>query len=233
MRRNYYGRRHQWRLGTLVVIILLIAVFLVSCMAGSNVLWVKGIFGIDSQELIGESAVRTLDSDGKTAQRLSSSVMEIVGGSTELTPFSSVNEAVALYRAAVLNSMLKESYTTYTANRDLIKAAEEAYPHTSFVTLIPKEALEARTYALFGGKGLGHKSAGAFEYLDRVGMYTTAAVVHISDVTLRVDSLVETEHTYKMEFTLLGNDGATNAYTAIFEKKSESVYVWKALMTRD
>ena len=227
--RNYYGRRRQWRLGTLVVIILLITVFLVSCMAGSNVLWIKGFLGIDSADLAAEDVVRTLDPTGMTAQRLSSTVLCVVGGSSKLFPFSSANDAAVLYRGAVLNAMLLESYSTYTGNRELIALAQEAYPRTSFATLIPKDALEARINSIFGSHSTGHESAGAFAYLDRVGMYTTAAVAQVSEVTLRVDHLFETENTYKMCFTLLTSDGVFDAYTAIFQKKSEGVYVWKML----
>ncbi len=228
MRRSYY-RRRQWRLGTLVVIILLITVFLVSCMAGSNVLWIKGFLGLDSVDLAAESTVRTLDPNGKTAERLSSLVLSVVTGSTKLPSFSSANDAALLYRGACLNALLLENYGTYTGNRDLIKIAEEAYPHTSFVTLIPKEALEAYTNTLFGGSGMGHGSCGAFEYLERVEMYTTAAVVQEPKVTLRVDGLSETEHTYRLCFTLLSSDGSTDAYAAIFEKKEGGLLAWRML----
>ena len=64
-----------------------------------------------------------------------------------------------------------------------------------------------------------HASAGAFVYLDRVGMYTTAAPHLCRDVTVNVSRLTETENTYRMSFTLSDGEEASPAYVAVFEKR--------------
>ncbi|MBE6588813.1 MAG: hypothetical protein E7643_01420 [Ruminococcaceae bacterium] len=229
MQRSYYGRRRQWRLGTLVVIILLITVFLVSCMAGSNVLWVKGLFGWDSADLAAEETIRTLDAKGTLAERLSATVMRVTGESIHLYAFATEGEAATLYRSAVLNTMLLEGYSKYTGNGTLIKQAAQSYPRTSFVTLIPKEALEEQLHALFGGSGTGHGDAGAFEYLDRVGMYTTAAQARETSVKLHVTSLEETENAYRLRFRLSLRGETSDVYSAHFQKKDGGAFVWKML----
>ncbi len=229
MRRGYYGRRRQWRLGTFLVIILLIAVFLVSCMAGGDVLWVRGFFGWDSEALAEEEAIATLDVSGDVARQLGESILSVVGDHTTLYAFSTAQEAAALYRGAVLNTMLLENYSAYTGNSALLEKAAEEYPRVGLVTLIPKEDLEARLTRLFGGGGIGHKSAGTFEYLDRVGMYTTAVQAREERARLSPISLEETEHSYRMRFVLSIGRETSETYTAIFEKCEGGTGNWKML----
>ena len=229
MRRGYYGRHRQWRLGTLLVLILLIAVFLVSCMAGGNVLWVKGIFGWDSEDLDREATVSKLDPTGELSNRLCASVLSVTENRTSLDEFSTSHEAAALYREEVLGTMLLENYSAYTGNSALLREAEREYPRMNLVTLIPEDALEERLTQLFGGSGIGHKSTGVFTYLDRVGMYTTAVGAREEKARISVLSLEETEHSYRMRFVLSLGRETSDAYTAIFEKREGGAFVWKML----
>ncbi len=228
MRKNYYGRDRRWRVGLCAFLIFLAAVFLVSCMAGSGVLFAGGVFLPESDRIPTEPTVRELGVDGVLAGRLCETVRGVVGNRLSLPTFYGEREANDTFREDLLFGMLASGYSSYVGNRDLIGRAEEAYPRTAFVILIPREDLEARAARYFGG-GISHADAGAFRYLDRVGMYTTAAPLAARGITVKVRSLAETEHTYRMTFALTDGSESSPVYVAIFEKQDGGSFVWRAL----
>ena len=221
MRNGKYGRGRQWRLGIGVFSVLLVAIFVFSCLAGTGML--PGAVFIDVSAQSDEEVLRTLSTDGVLSGRLCEAVRAVTGNGT-LTPFSSSGEGNEKYREALLMSLIRDGYSAYVGNRDLIKRAEEAYPNTFFLTLIPAEELDARANRYFGSNA-SRASAGAFVYLDRVGMYTTAAPLSVRDVSVKPISLEETESTYRLRFSL----STGGEYLATFEKKGEDGFVWRAL----
>lgn len=228
MRKSYYGRARQWKLGLCVFAVFLGAVFLVSCMAGSGVLFAGSAMLPAADGLGAEPAERTLSTDGVLAGKLSETVQSAVGTSAALPLFSTPKRGAELYREALLLGMLEGNYSAYVGNRALIKRAEEAYPHTAFVILIPASDVEARCARCFG-TGISHGDTGMFRYLDRVEMYTAAVYTPTSVPTVRVHTLEETAHTYRMTFSLLRGREESDIYIATFEKREEGTFVWYAL----
>lgn len=229
MRRGYYGRRRRWRAGAFLVLILLTTVFLVSCVAGSNALWFKGLFGWDAEDYAAEETKTVLERDGEVAATLSDMVQMLVSDSVNLQEFRTTSQAVKLYRDAILNDMLRSNYARYTGNGKLIAAAQGAYPHTVLSTVIPTSDFENTVYRYFGGTSVDHKNGDAFSYLDRAGAYTSALQARACGVEVEIASLEETENTYRMQFILSDGETISEEYTAIFVKREDGSCYWKAL----
>ena len=68
--RRYRRRPKKLRLGTLLVLLLLIAVFLVSCAVGSGPLWVHGAFGLGAGSYRAEAPIATLPTDSDLCAEL-------------------------------------------------------------------------------------------------------------------------------------------------------------------
>ena len=224
--RRYRRRPKKLRLGTLLVLLLLVAVFLVSCAVGSGPLWAHGALGIGAGFYRAETPVATLSTDGKLCAELSSMVEILVGDNLFLQSFSGNTQAVRFYRDRILLSMLREHYALYNCNPELAEAAKSTYPQRTLCTLIPKEDFESFVFRNFGGNHVSHKNGELFEYLSKIDCYTSPVPVRASDVVLTVRSLVETEHAYRMEFSL-SQSGKSVSYTALFlSRKGGSPYLY-------
>lgn len=213
--RRYRKRPKKIRLGSLLLLLLLVAVFLVSCVAGSGPLWVKGFFGIDLKNYRAETPLETLPVDGDQSAVLADVVDLLIDGSIELSSFSGSKQAVKLYRDRILVSMLRRHYSLYNCNPELCAAAKEAYPHRTLCTLIPKADFESFVFRNFGGNSVSHKSGEVFEYLSSIKCYTSPVPVRKISVDLRVTGLVRTENTYRMNFTLSDQSRSAD-YIAVF-----------------
>jgi len=229
MRRGYYGRRRRWRVGTLLLLILLTTLFLVSCVAGSNVLWIKGLLGWDVDDYVAEDTDRVLATDGEVAAELSGMVQMLTADSIRLEGFRTTSQAVKLYRDAILNDMLRSNYARYTGNGRLIEEAQAAYPYTVLSTLIPTSDFENTVYRYFGGTSVDHRNGDAFSYLDRAEVYTSAVQARACGVEVAVTSVEETANTYRMRFALSDGENVSEEYTAIFVKREDGSCYWKAL----
>ena len=229
MRRLSRTKLHTRRLGLTVLLLILCSVLLVSCMAGPNALWIRGVFGLDVNDYFSESAIRQLQPDSTTATILSNMVGIIVSDSIHLTPFSGTSEAVRIYRDAILNDMLRDDYSRYTGNRQAINNVSRAYPYLSTSTLIAKDDFENVVFRYFGGTSVSHKSGDAFSYLSRAGYYTSPAQARECAVEVNILELYETEHTYRMQFILTANGESSDVYTAVFLKRTDGSCYWKAL----
>ena len=229
MRRLSRTKLHTRRLGLTVLLLILCSVLLVSCMAGPNALWIRGVFGLDVNDYFSESAIRQLQPDSTTATILSNMVGIIVSDSIHLTPFSGTSEAVRIYRDAILNDMLRDDYSRYTGNRQAINNVSRAYPYLSTSTLIAKDDFENVVFRYFGGTSVSHKSGEAFSYLSRAGYYTSPLQARECAVEINIHELYETEHTYRMQFVLTANGESSNVYTAVFLKRTDGSCYWKAL----
>lgn len=221
LRKSSFGRGRPWRVSLVVFVIFLACVFLVSCMAGSGVLFAGGIF-LDVSALPEERELRELSLDGAVAARLCETVAGAVSGMRMLPTFSDASRGADQMREGLLFGMLSDAYATYVGNLSYVTRAEEAYPNTHFLVLIPADELEARATRTFG-TSIPHGDAGAFVYLARVGMYTTAAPHLASRAQITPEKLVETENTYRLTFSLCGE-----RYVATFGK-SEEGSTWTGL----
>ncbi|MBQ8309894.1 MAG: hypothetical protein IJX80_02650 [Clostridia bacterium] len=229
MRRNCYGRRRRWRTGTLILLILLATVFLVSCVAGTNVFWVKGLFGWDVDDYAAETTERVLQADSEVADELCDMVEMLVTDSVHLESFRTTSQAVKLYRDAILNDMLRSNYAHYTGNGRLIAEAQGAYPHTVLSTVIPTSDFENTVYRYFGGTSVDHQNGDAFAYLNRADAYTSVVQARACGVDVVIASVEETENTYRMRFALSDGEETSEEYTAIFVKREDGSCYWKAL----
>ena len=222
-------KKYTRRMGLTILLLLLCCVLLVSCMAGPSALWIRGLLGLDVNDYLAETPLRQLQHDAATATLLSNMVTIIVSDSIHLSPFSGTNEAVRLYRDAILNDMLRDDYGRYTGNREAIDAVANAYPYHSTATLISKEDFENVIFRFFGGTSVRHRSGDAFSYLSRAGYYTTPLQPRECIAEVNILTLHETEHTYRMQFTLTANGETSDVYTAVFVKRNDGSCYWKAL----
>ncbi len=229
MRNASYTKKHTRRLGLTILLLLLSSVLLVSCMAGPNALWIRGVFGLDVNDYFSETPLRQLQPDGAAAAMLSNIVTIVVSDGITLTPFSGTGEAVRIYRDAILNDMLRDEYSRYTGNRQALDAVAKNYPYLSAATLISKSDFENVVFRYFGGTTVSHKSGDAFSYLSRSGYYTSPVQARECTAQVSVLELYETENTYRMQFTLTAQGETSDVYTAIFVKRSDGSCYWKAL----
>jgi hypothetical protein len=222
---QYYTRR----IGLAILLLVLSSVVLVSCMAGPNALWIRGLFGLDTNDYLSEAPLRQLQPDGATATLLTNMVTIIVSDNIHLSPFSGTGEAVRLYRDEMLNDMLRDDYSRYTGNREALDKVAATYPYLSASTLISKADFENVVFRFFGGTSVSHKNGDAFSYLSRAGYYTSPMQARECAAEVEVLELYETEHTYRMQFTLTANGETSTPYTAVFVKRSDGSCYWKAL----
>ena len=224
-----HTKQNMRRIGLTILLLLLSSVLLVSCMAGPNALWIRGIFGLDVNDYFSEAPLRQLQPDGAAAALLRNMVTIIVSDSIHLSPFSGTGEAVRIYRDAILNDMLRDDYSRYTGNRQAVDAVERAYPYLSAATLIAKNDFENVVFRYFGGTSVSHKSGDAFSYLSRAGYYTSPMQARECVAQIEILELYETEHTYRMQFILTANGESSDVYTAVFVKRDDGSCSWKAL----
>ena len=224
-----HRKQYTRRIGLTILLLLLCSVLLVSCMAGPNALWIRGVFGLDVNDYFSEAPLRQLQPDGAAAAMLTNIVTIIVSDSIHLTPFSGTSEAVRIYRDAILNDMLRDDYSRYTGNRQAVDAVGRVYPYLSVSTLIAKNDFENTVFRYFGGTSVSHKSGDAFSYLSRAGYYTSPLQARRCVAEVTILELYETEHTYRMQFVLTANGEVSTPYTAVFVKRSDGSCYWKAL----
>ena len=224
-----HRRRHTNR-GVFALMLLLTAVFLVSCVAGSNPLWIRGVFGVDAANYAAEPTERALTTDSQMSEELCDMVEILISDGVTLCPFRSTSQAVRQYRDCILNDMLRDNYALYTGNSDALAKLNEAYPNHAVLTLIPESDFENAVYRYFGGSNVSHKSGGVFEYLSRADAYTAPVQAWEAQAEIAVTRLEETAHTYRMNFSL--TDGGAHAeYFAVFVKRDDGSCYFYSLET--
>ncbi|MBQ9805017.1 MAG: hypothetical protein IJW49_00690 [Clostridia bacterium] len=220
MRRGYRRRKRRIGRGMLVVLLLLLSVFLVSCVAGSDMLWLRDIFGVDVVNYDEEPTVQTCATDGDAADQLADMLQSLTtANSLSLPTFDTPSQAVTLYRDAILNDLLRENYLLYTGNNSVLSSVPAAYPGRTITTLIPGTDFESAATRYFGTSSVRHKDGEVFEYLDRADGYTAPLQAWVSGVDVRVDAMEETEHTYRMTFCLVDGWETSEQYLAVFAKR--------------
>ena len=217
------------RVCVIVLLLFLCSVLLVSCVAGPNALWIRGFLGLDVNDYFAEAPLRQLQINGTTATLLTNMVTIIVSDSIYLTPFSGTSEAVRLYRDAILNDMLRDDYSRYTGNREALDAVARKYPYLSAATLISRDDFENVVFRYFGGTSVSHRNGNTFSYLKRAQYYTSPTQARECTVSVTILELYETEHTYRMQFTLAADGEISDPYTAVFVKRTDGSCYWKAL----
>ncbi len=218
---RYRRQKRRTNKGTLVLLLLLTAVFLVSCVAGSSPLWIRGVLGVDAANYTTEPAERTLSCEGETAARLGVMVQALANGEVELKPFRNTSQAVKHYRDAILTDLLRQNYSLYVGNSAEIRRTQQAYPNTFFSVVVPQADFENAVFRYFGGTGVHHGNGTVFSYLSRADAYTAPLQEWQREVTLNVLSLEESANTYRMTFVLSDDTGRAHAYSAVFVKRDD------------
>ena len=229
MKYRYRRRRRRTSRGMLILLLLLTAVFFVSCVAGSNPLWVRSVFGLDTVNYESESTFQALPPDGEVSEEMCDIVEILLSGSMDLSTFHSTAQVVRYYRDAILNAMLCDSYSRYVGNSQLVGRVQEAYPHMRLCTVIPAEDFENTVFRYFGGTSVSHGSGELFSYLSRANVYTAPVQPRESDLQIVVVRAEETAHTYRLIFTLTDGVQSSRVYTAVFVKRADASFYLYAL----
>lgn len=222
-------RRRRHNRGKLALLLLFSALFLVSCVAGSNALWLKGFLGIDLADYRAERVEAPLSVDGGVSETLCSTLDLLSVTSPNLSPVKKSGDFIKNYRDELLNHLLQEGYTRYTGDMDAIERAERAYPNMTISVLIPKEDLETLAARCFGLQSISHRDGELFTYLDKVGYYTFSMKAWEDCVRVVPESLEETYHTYRLKFCLERNGELSESYLAIFVKREDGSAYLRAL----
>jgi len=187
--------------------------------------------GFDTYDYMGEKILSAHNPDSEYAQILEDFLDILITDSSALPTFENMNDAIDLYRDAVLTYMLDTEYSKYSGNTALIEKASKEYPGYNITQIIPGREFEATMYRCFGGDVMiTHKDSARFKYLSKVGAYISP--VAPSDEGLRADisKLYETEQTYRIWFTVTGEGIVSEEYFALVIKRDDgTLYVKKLL----
>jgi hypothetical protein len=227
---RYRRRKRRIRIAVTMTLVLLCSAFLVSCMASANVLWVRALLGFDVTDYEGEAAIATLSEEDARCGELCKMIGILSADrGTRLETFESTSRAVSLYRDAILNYMLRSNYSRYTGNREELDRVSSAYPQMQLSTLIPKADFENTVYRYFGGVSVKNESGALYSYLNRAGCYTAPTQGSAHRAQIHVQSLEETEHTYRMKFVLSEGEETSGVYTAVFLKRDDGTCYFRSL----
>lgn len=227
---RYRRRKRRIKITVSLIAVLLCSVFLVSCMASANVTWVRALLGFDVTDYSGESTVAELSGTDLRCAELCEMVGILVAEKgLQLSPFSSTSEAVALYRDAILGDMLRDNYSLYTGNREELDRVAGIYPQMQVSTLIPASDFENTVFRYFGGNSVKNENGALYSYLNRASCYTAPVQMTPSRAEICVESVVETQNTYRMQFTLADGEECSDVYTAIFLKRDDGSCYFRAL----
>jgi len=226
----YRRRRHRRRAkSTLILLFLMPVVLLVSCTAGSNASWFRGLIGADLSSYREESVIAELSANSEQASTLCASLHLLVSNNVHLQEFDSASEAVSLYRDEILNSLMADNYAAYVGNPSLSEAVSVQYPHLTASVLIPDADFESAVNRHLGLSSVSNRNGDLFTYLSRAACYITPLQVKSRTVSISVLQLSETEHTYRLGFTLSDPEGQSEAYNALFVKRDNGSAYLRAL----
>ena len=222
-------KQRSTRVGILLLLLLFIAVFMVSCVAGTNPLWIQGLFGADIKAYAGEETLAMRAEDSAEVAEMCATLRMLVGNGTHLEPFRNSSQAVNLYRDRILNAMLGEGYLRYSGDSAASAAVAATDPQLSACLLIPAADFESTVVRLFGAGEVSNKSGEYFTYLSRSGYYTIPVEPWTSPVSIAVLSCEETANAFRLSFVLEDESEVSDSYTAYFVKRSDGSFYLRGL----
>ena len=227
---RYRRRKRRIRIATSLILVLISCIFLVSCMANANVIWVRGLLGYDVTDYEGEATVATLSTTDERVGALCAMVDILASDrGVSLECFANTGEAVSLYRDAILDFMLRQKYSQYTGNRGELDRVLAQYPQMQLSTVIPAKDFENTVFRYFGGVSVKNASGALYSYLKRADCYTTPLQGRVYDTAIEVLSLEETQNTYRMRFVLSDDASSSGNYTAVFVKREDGSAYFRSL----
>jgi hypothetical protein len=217
------------RKSTLFLLLFILCALLVSCTAGGNSAWVRQVLGTDTAIYRSEQTLSTLDTEGETAHALCETLEWFLSGSIQLKEFQNGKQGLRLYRDEILNNLMRQNYSAYVGNPTLSAAVSQAYPHITASILIPKEDFEAAASHCLGLSSVSNGNGTNFSYLSRAACYIPPLQARPLTVHTSVLSLEETEHTYRLSFSLEDTEGQSALYSAMFVKRADGSPYLKSL----
>lgn len=202
-----------------------------SCAGGEGSVYngIMTMLGFDMNDYENEAAIKFPDSGDEIYGKVEGIVSILVYDSVYLSEFETTRDAAAGNIDAILNYMLKTSYSAYSGNSELLKEAEEIYPQYHITTLIPQADFETYVYRYFGGdSSVQHASSARFTFLSKLNAYTTTGQAATSEVEINITSCVETSHTYRVAFTLSKGEESVD-YTSMIMKREDGTLYMKHL----
>ena len=185
--------------------------------------------GFDTYDYHSEPVIDNPAPESETGISLAA-MIDILAGETDLPEFTGMMRAIEKYRDAILSYMLTTEYARYSGNRTLIEQAERAYPAYQITQLIPASEFEATMYQYFGGSvKITHKDTNRFRYLQKVDAYIAAAAYVPVERTVHIAEIAETEHTYRVRFTVQWQEVASVPYTVLIVKREDGTRYFKEL----
>jgi hypothetical protein len=227
IRRRY--RKKRLKTGSLLVLLLLTAAFLVSCVAGSGSLWVQGFLGLDTNNYALEPAVNTLPLGGEQVAEMRDIINILLPFGTDLKPFRNTGQLLKHYRDAILNDMLRDNYSLYTGNAAILEQVSAVSPYTVLTVAIPAKDFANTVNRYFGGSVASHKSGSLFSFLPEAEVYTTPLQPVTNNVTVTVERAEETLHAYRLYFRLSDGESVSDPYVALFVKREDGSCYLRAL----
>ncbi len=226
---GYYRRRRRRRRTGVIVSVLLLACLLVSCVAGSNALWVQSLFGADVNVYLSEPTLESHSPESALSLELRDTLEVLLSDSAELPEFKTAAKACRLYRDNLLAVLLRESYSSYVGNPELSGRVAKSYPYLSASHLIPASDLENAAARYFGASSVVNGDGDCFTYLKKSDCYTTPGQTRSVTVQMQITEIIETERSYRVSFTLTDAEGVCVSYTALLIKRAEKAPYIKAL----
>ena len=211
-----------------IILVILLSLSFSSCDAkeGSIYHTVMTVLGFDMNDYENESGIRFPGPKDKIYSEVAEMISILVYDSVDIVPFETTREAASGNSDAILNYMLRTSYAAYSGNSALLAEAERVYPQYNITTLIPNSDYESYVYRYFGGDtSVNHTSTVRFTYLSKLDAYTTTGQPVSADVEIVVDKVVETTHTYRVEFTLKSADEVREYTSMIMKRDDKTLYM--------
>ena len=226
---QYRRRKYRMRKSTLFLLLFVVAALLVSCTAGNNSAWVRQVLGADTAIYRSEATIATLDCDGDVAAELCETLEWFLSGSIHLKEFKNGKQGVRLYRDEILNNLMRQNYSAYVGNPVMSAAVRRSYPHITASILIPQSDFEAAVSHCLGLSSVSNSNGATFSYLSRAACYIPPLQARSLTVRTSVWSLEETEHTYRLSFSLEDTEGQSASYRAMFVKRADASPYLKSL----
>ena len=216
----------KYRKSFLWLCFLLLANVLAACGCTSRLL---DKLGFDTYDYHSEPVIDNPAPESETGISLAA-MIDILAGETDLPEFTGMMRAIEKYRDAILSYMLTTEYARYSGNRTLIEQAEEAYPAYQITQLIPAREFEATMYQYFGGSvKITNKDTNRFRYLQKVDAYIATAAFVPVERDVHITEIAETEHTYRVRFTVQWQEDTSREYTALIVKREDGTQYFKEL----
>ena len=216
----------KYRKSFLWLCFLLLANVLAACGCTSRLL---DKLGFDTYDYHSEPVIDNPAPESETGISLAA-MIDILAGETDLPEFTGMMRAIEKYRDAILSYMLTTEYARYSGTRTLIEQAEEAYPAYQITQLIPAREFEATMYQYFGGSvKITNKDTNRFRYLQKVDAYIATAAFVPVERDVHITEIAETEHTYRVRFTVQWQEDTSREYTALIVKREDGTQYFKEL----